>query len=469
MNQRLFTMATACAVMLWLAHCVSVFLYPLGNDPAIFQYHAWAMSLEKVPYLDSLDVNTPGIILLHWFWGTLAGYSDTAFLALTMLLCTGAIFGSLWVLRKRAREALLVALAVSLWAFVSITPWDRGQREIFQGVLLLLALYSGSRNVYLWAGIFLGAAVTIKASVLLVLAPAGIVWLWRFRPGIPAFRTLLAGAAVPIVGVLIWLAAVGAWDDYWWIQWHYLPHHRGQFTVPWQEAVKHPLAMWVSAIGLASLFCGALGQLLSTTLLAAVGLYLFQRHGWSYHLHVVVPLLLVAALGVAERLIKSSQERWMTSFVAAGLLVLSLFNIHYDCTRGLTRAHQVDSHWDYDAHQQVAAFLQKQGPPSDRVLTNNDEQQLLVMARRRGATRCLYSFVCSEAHSEPVFQRLSKARLAQVEQRPLQWVVWNTQFYAAKTDSLEANPLLAAWIVAHCSEKAPIGPYRLWRCSDLTE
>jgi hypothetical protein len=128
----------------------------------------------------------------------------------------------------------------------------------------------------------------------------------------------------------------------------------------------------------------------------------------------------------------------------------------------------VDSHWDFDAHQKVAAFLREKGPESDRVLTNNDEQQLLYMARRRGATRCLYSFMCSEAETIPLFQKLSRERLEQLRARPPQWVVWNTHPYAKESDTLMANPRLAQWIAGHCQEREPMAPYRVWRCNALT-
>jgi hypothetical protein len=468
MMQRLFGVAWVILAGLWLAHCLAVFLYPLGNDPAIFQYYAWAMSVGEVPYVDSLDVNTPGIILLHWMWGSLLGYSDAAFLSLAVLLSTAAYWGALWVLRRSRPLALMVAAMVGLWAFVSITPWDRGQREIFQGFLLLLAVFAGSRERTLTAGLFLGAAVTIKASILLVIAPAGLFWLWRFRPGRQRFGSLVLGAAIPIGAVLIWLAAIGAWGDFWWTQWHYLPHHRSQFTVPWQEAISHPLAMWLASLGLIALFCSRFGQLMGVTMLSAVGLYLFQRHGWSYHLHSLVPLMLPVVSLVAERFVVTRTEQLLAWVVAVGLLFLIVLNIHYDHTKGLERAHRVDSHWDFDAHQKVAAFLREKGPESDRVLTNNDEQQLLYMARRRGATRCLYSFMCSEAETIPLFQKLSRERLEQLRARPPQWVVWNTHPYAKESDTLMANPRLAQWIAGHCQEGEPMAPYRVWRCNALT-
>ena len=113
----------------------------------------------------------------------------------------------------------------------------------------------------------------------------------------------------------------------------------------------------------------------------------------------------------------------------------------------------------------MATYLNAQGEPDDRVLTNNDEQQLLYLARRRSATRCLYSFLCSEAREEPIFQKLAEARLNQVKKKPPQWVVWNTRPYAKAFDTLVKNPRLSAWISKQCIEAPQVGPYRIWRCA----
>jgi hypothetical protein len=275
--------------------------------------------------------------------------------------------------------------------------------------------------------------------------------------------SLVAGAAAPVVAALLWLYSIGAWDAFWWTQLHYLPHHRAQFTAPWTDAMSQPLPLVVLAAGVSALAVAKV-RVIGVALLSGVALYLFQQHGWIYHLHWTIPLLLPVVALLVEPLAKRLPRA--TIGTTTVLLVLIGMQVHFDLGDGLKRAHSNGSHWDFDAHQAVAAYLQKNSAAGDRVLTNNDEHQLLYMARRRSATRCLYSALCSESHSGDPFKRLSEERLETLSSRPPQWVVWNTTPQLAALDSMAANPRLSHWIKANCRAESDIGPYRLWRCAD---
>lgn len=444
----------------WVAHVVAVFRYPLGNDPAIFQYHAWSLGVGEIPYLDSFDVNTPGIILMHWLWGQFVGFNDAGFLSLVMLVSTGVLFGTARLLKGHFNtHALLVATALGLWAFVGITPWDRGQRELFQGSFMLLSMGALLTNRSLLAGVLAGVAVTLKVTTVLVVIPVALVWLSTHREH--AVRAVV-GACIPVVVSLVFLAVTGAWDAFFWTQINYLPHHSQQFSVTLADALNQRLVWVLLVVGVAGVIRGGNARIMALIPLINIGLYLFQRHGWTYHLHISIPFILPIVALVCQPL-RFKQPAYLISVVS---ILLAGISTHYDHTKGLGRAHKVDDHWDYDAHVRVAAYLQANGDENDRVLTNNDEQQLLYMARRRSATRCLYSFLCSENHKTEPFVTLSEERLKTVHERPPQWVVWNMTPYAPTLDSLEANPKLKQWISEHCTPRPALGPYGVWRCGD---
>ncbi len=417
--------------------------------------------MGDLPYVDAYDVNTPGIMLLHWGWGMLAGFTDGAFLGLALGLSTLAVFGALWALRDEVPpEALLLGLFVGLWAFTRITPWDRGQRELFQGVLLLAAI--GLRARPLAAGLLAGAAVTIKIAVLPVIWLVWMTWIVEQvrarRPG--AVRdTLLsfAGFVVAPAGVFVWLYAVGALEAFLGIQQTYLPLHNQVLRVPALEALAKPLPIAVLTLGIVTAIRGP--RVLAAALLGNIAIYLYQAHGWTYHLQIAVPLMAPAAALAARDL--PARVPVGAALVAAIPVVMML---HYDLTDGRTRATRVDDHWDYPAHLEVAAYLKTHGPPTDRVLTNNDEHQLLYLARRRAATPFLYGFLFSESHPEPRLKQLGFARYSKVVARGPEWVVWNTTPYAPELDSLEANRALATWIARNCHLERRIRSYLVHRC-----
>ena len=67
-------------------HAAAALRYPLGSDPSLFQYHAWAMTQGVMPYRDSFEFNTPGIVLLHGGFTQLLGFSDAALIAVALTL-----------------------------------------------------------------------------------------------------------------------------------------------------------------------------------------------------------------------------------------------------------------------------------------------------------------------------------------------------------------------------------------------
>ena len=479
-------------VGLWLAHCWAIVRYPIGNAAGIFQYTGWALTAGEIPYRDIWEFNSPGIILLHWGWGVVAGFTDQAFLWLTIVVSTIAMWwpqittGRHWSLSTR-----FLSIGVGLWAFTAITPWDRGQREIFQGILLLLGFALLSRAIQatrvmsrrrhlVAAGMCIGVAVTLKIVVaMIVLACMGVALLGLRRWTYDRWSSLLSPAlwvlgatVIPIAGVLLWLFSIGAWDSFWQTQWNYLPIHRSQVSVPIVLAMDATLP-WIVLIlgtitGTVAWFYRAQRPLallmVSCTLLSTYGLYLFQGKGWTYHLHIAVPFMGVA-VGLCVHTLGKTVAPWARVSLGIVVMWMVMGSTVYDHSAGLRRGEQVGLHWNYPAHQQVAALLQNEGSDADRVLVNNDEQQLLYMAKRRSATRCMYGFLCSEAHPVPELAEWGLQRARWVEANPPDWVVWNDFPYQPDRDQLPLNPKIAGWIQQNCTLRAIIVPYRVWRCS----
>jgi hypothetical protein len=213
--------------------------------------------------------------------------------------------------------------------------------------------------------------------------------------------------------------------------------------VPWRG--PHRWALW--SLGVA--------------MLMTVALYLGQAQGWTYHLHLALPLV-----APAVALTANSIER--TALLAGGsavMLILAAMGVKYDLTDGLHRGIQVDEHWNHASMVTVANHIRNNGPADDRVLTNNTEHQLLLLAQRRVATPFLYGWVASESHPEPELQALGVLRASAAAVHNTHWVVWNTRPYKPDLDSWEQNPILALWIRNHCTQQwLEADPYEVYYC-----
>ena len=205
-------------------------------------------------------------------------------------------------------------------------------------------------------------------------------------------------------------------------------------------------------------------QLLPCTVLGTLGQLLVQRKGWSYQLHTGVVFLAPLCGLLFERLVPARVAGRAALAVAALVAAQVTTTTIYDHGTGLERAHRVGGHWDHDAMVAVASLLQK-GAASDRVQTNDDELQLLLLARRRAASPFVYGFLSSEAHPDPALRRLALERVDAIHRSPPEWVVWNTRPFRPELDALEANPTFASLLRTTCRELADAPhPYRVFRC-----
>ena len=327
-------------------------------------------------------------------------------------------------------------------------------------------------------GAAIGTMVTLKITIVLMLIPViglGLLslrrWVYsQWRPLLSFTLWLSAGVSIPIGGVLIWMMGIDALDSFMTTQWEYLPIHRSQIKVPIALAMSSRLPWIVLTLGILMLamawFRRARKPLsltfLGAVLIGTVGLYVFQGKGWTYHLHIVIPIMGVCA-GMLLHGMQHTRRSWLCIGLGLVFLWFALQNTVYDHSTGLNRAKQVGLHWNYPAHQRVAAVLQ-QGETTDRVLVNNDEQQLLYMAQRRSATRCMYGFLCSEAHENPTLSQWGQERALELKENPAQWVVWNDFPYRSDLDQLPLNPQMGRWIQNQCQLHSIVVPYRIWRC-----
>jgi hypothetical protein len=181
---------------------------PLGRDPMIFQYTAWAVTQGEVLYRDIFDVNGPLITLLHVAFQAIGGEHAPGMRCID--LCMRALvfsFVGMTLLHATQRadataphwsERLtwsVIALVTLLGVYSSFDFWDSAQRDgwyflwtLASAALQLHALQTDSR-----AGWSAGPRWSAGARGMLVAgALSGVTWLGK--PSFVVFSIMQAAA-----------------------------------------------------------------------------------------------------------------------------------------------------------------------------------------------------------------------------------------------------------------------------------
>lgn len=340
-------------VMLWLASLVPLgVLYmkvPPSPDQAQFDYMAW-LSTQGLPfYAGSFDVNWPGAMILHeiairafgpqaWSWH-LGDF-------LLMQACT--LGGALFLRRSGFALAPFTMLVLYPPLYVTAGEWTAGQRDIIAMGLLVtagaFAIPGGRREAssMLLAGGLVGFVFLIRPTYLSVLVGLLMLEVLPLRLSTPRRVSrgrrsllLLAGFAIPVLGVALAGVAVGALDD--WYQQSIL------FTtsIYADHAAQDPLTSlhtlfviswhWLSLCSVLGLILWIFRGRLSYSIAVVLGLgaaamlsFYVQGKGFGYHLGgflTLLTLLTAVAIDHLWTLARTVRPGW-PGMVANVLLLL---------------------------------------------------------------------------------------------------------------------------------------------------
>jgi len=398
--------------------------------------------------------------------------------ALALLSMVGAfalLFGRLLGSRMAGLGAGVGAGVLTLFCHVNLGFWDTAQPESFGGVLVVWALVLASaalsaparrpqlREHLAWAGC---AALFTLAAILkpplgggiLFAFPVLILHSWRAAP--PSARIRRTGrlalaflsGSVLVAGLhLLYLVAKGAWADFHYVFFEYLPHYTAipslwiQVFASW-PAAAHPF-LWVGI--LLALLPPRLHEREAQTVLLVVGAVLVQIVGvalqakfFPYHYGGLVPLVaLLTVWGYAKlwrvwhrrhrrpgrdsRRSRPSRKtaeaghggrgrpgggmRWVP---IAGMILVLLLAGHYASTqktlfhqsrlrweawRSPERADEINdrlySIYDVNAHfnRLVAEWIEQNTPADLPIHVWGFEPTLYTLSNRRPASRYIYN------------------------------------------------------------------------------
>jgi hypothetical protein len=444
--------------------------WPLIHDAPIMHYIAWRIGQGDAPYRDLLDMNFPGVYLLHGALLWLAGAGDVAWrvfdLAFLAAGCLAvAVFAAPWGWVAAVGGGLFFALY-----HLAAGPWQAGQRDFLLCPFVIAGALGVARWMerraspapLLWAGLALGAGLTIKphAAVLgvafsMLVARAA----WRAGGGladIQAVAIYVLGVVAPVIITVSWVAGLGAlpaWRallaDYLlplysrlhqadagldrWYAWLPVGAGIGLSAATALEARRFGIRHRIALLGLAS------------------GLIHFfvQGKGWEYHLYPAAAFAAVLLFSELEPLVRA--RAWPAVPLAASLiLAVALLG-----SKGAGSAAAAESGWVSAKARRVSAVveaLKRYLEPGDRVQVLDTTDGGIHALLRLGIaqpTRFLYDFHFFHDTGTPVVRALRRELLRGLERRPPRCVVffaggWPTGGWERLSSFPELQRLLAA-------------------------
>jgi hypothetical protein len=435
--------------------------WPLIHDAPIMHYIAWLIAEGAVPYRDAFDMNLPGAYLIHWAVLAVGGAGDLAWRLFDLgwlAAVSGVLFAYCRPLGARAAAAAAVLFALY---HLSGGAWRAGQRDFLLCLFLLLGALGVARSLerggalrpLLWAGVALGAGMTVKPQ-------SGLFWVgcaamaaagaWREGRSVPAAASAVLGAglAVPILvfGWLAWRGGLGPFVAI--LTGYVLPLYGRVGKVAAREAFgwyRYGWPLWAlfGALGVLAVLGSAPVSAGARRRLALLGVaygwlhFSLQGKGWEYHLYPLA-LFLCALMSFAVARVPARGR--FASLVAlrraAALAVWASLVI----VLGAKGVEALDAPWIAGKARRVAAVSRDLAPfaPAGATVQVMDVTEggvhALLRLGLRQPTRFIYDFHFFHDVADPRIQALRAELVAGVEAgRPAAIVVlrdtWNRKGY----------------------------------------
>ncbi|MGB7266151.1 MAG: hypothetical protein WBC92_11610 [Terracidiphilus sp.] len=437
----------AVAVLVLLMEIFAASRWPLVHDAAVFQYIQFLMANGFAPYRDIPDLSMPGALILenlamHAFGGGARGWFlwDEVGVAAVVL-------GSAWIAGRGRRSAGVIAGSVASGFHFSDGAWFVGQRDWVAAALLLLCfgclfrILRGGRAAW-WSGVtFLGVAATlVKPSGLFFCMIAAGAGAWIYRRSLrrlgAMFAWMIAGAAVPMAAVVIFLAQWHVFDDF---------VNTWRLLVPYYSTLMRisvPALLWPLLGRMGQLFvvvaaCGlvlfalnrswrSIGSvILLLGALCGVLSYVLQDKGWAYHRY---PAIAFASLWIALEIEKGLHARGIRAWIAWSLLASMAVALppaalaRQRSTRYPTGTMQ---HLEFDLKRAGGSNLSHRVQCLDE--THTDCFSVLYRLNLVESTGFIHDFYLFPERTAPVTDSLQSRFLAQVRARPPELIVLSEQ------------------------------------------
>lgn len=197
--------------------------YPLIHDTPNIHIIAQRILAGAAPYRDIIDMNMPGIYLIHMLIVSIPGNVDMVWFCFHFTWALLTALAAFFFLKSESRLTAWLAVVTVIAYYLTRKAFYYGQRDFLLLLPVLLGMQafrryivsSPRKSVWLFlSGLAVGAAATIKPLPLLFAGLAG-VWLLcnrserAFAQKFLRIGLLAAGVLLPFAGMTIWLAVAG--------------------------------------------------------------------------------------------------------------------------------------------------------------------------------------------------------------------------------------------------------------------
>jgi len=408
--------------LLWLIVLGPIFIrMPVTNDAVLYDLESRWISEGLIPYRDYVEVNFPGVLVIHYATRTVFGESDEALKFADLLLLSGTLLFALLIVRLITKSMIpaIWALSLALLFYLSQSEWCHCQRDTWLLLPTMVGCFLRIRQVHkileqephttfsfsLLEGIVWGCGIWLKPHLLVM-----CVTVWAFsllmtegwnRKSVDAFG-LLAGGLI-VGGIGMWgLHKIDAFDSLFvsLTEWSpgYLAARFDNWTLPRYVGMVYHFAPWhllhlvALPISMRAIFLFLFKQRddisFARVSLSAVYLVWFLQSHLLQHLfdYVHVPALLLSIFVLAAH---SGEIKFLRSpalmiaFIAVALLTSPMANlqtmklwptaIQRDLTPAQTDhvAQLMNPKWE-DLNK-VEEFLRSQNVQNEDVLMYNSD------------------------------------------------------------------------------------------------
>jgi hypothetical protein len=446
--------------------------WPLFHDAPLMHYIAWLIDGGAVPYRDAFDMNLPGVYAIHLAVLRVLGAGDVGWRVFDLGWLAGTAL-LLWAYGRPVGGGIGGAGAAILFALYHVAggAWRTGQRDFLMCAPLLVGAWGLARSwerggalaPLAWSGSAIGAAMTMKPSVALLLLAGAIVGAGARRgtPGGPlsgAGAVLAGGLAAPAL-VVGWLAWRGGLEPFIAILRDYvLPLYSRAGRAPMPDLVgiayfAHGVTIFCLLAALAGLGVVAAWRTTGAPRVwiavggTAYGVvhYLGQGKGWEYHLYPLAVFLCVLA-GVALTVPAGASARGLLRPLAAVALAGAVIVVLH--TKAVEVMHSPLVTMMEQRVTTLSRELETIVPPGQRVQvmdTTGGGIHALFRLGIREPTRFIYDFHFFHDTDDPRILALRREFAAGLEAAPpAAIVIFQNDWLRDRYDRVDELPALAS-------------------------